>query len=260
MADPAGGRRREPRRLASGWIGWHGVSLEWFMAVTTGASRAAVVLLAQAGTAAHGPTRALGLAALCTWLLDAGSGVYMLSTWIRRGGPRRVRAAGEGLAPWLVFTHFGLASSGLLLWISYLVTQAAAVAWVAITLLVVVIGLGISTVTLWTPFPAARVTAEGSRPGAADPAAGEPARVTAEGSHPDALTDDLLARALTDEALLRRLVDDVVASVPAGPRAPPARPARKPPREHLAALIPAGHGIAALATVLLAVLTAVTAL
>jgi hypothetical protein len=236
------------------------------MAVTMGAARPAVVLLAQTGTAAHGPARALGLAALCTWLLDAGSGGYMLATWIRRGGPRQVRAAGEGLAPWLVFSHFGLASTGLLLWVSYLVTRVTAVAWVAIMLLVLVIGLGISTVTLWTPFPAARSDAEGGHPGAADPAAGEAGRPegshlagTAEPSIAGALTDDVLARALTDEALLRRLIDDVVASVPADPQAAPARPARKPLGQ-IAALIPAGHGIAALATVLLAVLTAVTAL
>jgi hypothetical protein len=235
------------------------------MAVTMAAVRAEVAVLAQTSTGTHGPARALGLAALCTWVLDAGSGGYMLTTWIRSGGVHRVRAAGEGLAPWLVFSHFGLASGGLLLWVSYLLTRVTALAWVAVSLLVLVIGLGVSTVTLWTPFPSGRAAVARSRWGVADPAA-EPAGP--EGSEvagpagtslTGALTDDMLARALTDEALLHRLVDDVVASVPAGPQAPAARPARKP-REHVAALIPAGHGIAALATVLLAVLTAVAAL
>jgi hypothetical protein len=237
------------------------------MAVTAGAAGLASVLLSQQPGLANAPTRTLGLAALITWLLDAGSGGYMLTTWIRRGGPQQVRAAGEGIAPYLVFSHFGLASSGLLLWISYLVSQVTALAWVAVSLLVLVIGLGISTVTLWTPFPAARATRTGDSPGAADPAAGEPAwpegsgqAGPAEHSLTGALTDDMLARALTDEALLQRLIEDVVASVPdGGSQALPARPARKP-REHLAALIPAGHGIAALATLILAVLAAVTAL
>lgn len=37
---------------------------------------------------AGAPGRALGVAALITWVLDAGSGGYMIGTWIRRGGPR----------------------------------------------------------------------------------------------------------------------------------------------------------------------------
>lgn len=230
------------------------------MAIIAGAARGAGVLLArqalQAQAAAHGAggahgARVLGFVALITWLLDAGSGLYMLSTWIRSGGLRQMRSAGEKLAPVLVFSHFGLASAGLLLWISYLVTRNTALAWLAITLLTLVIGLGISTVTLWTPFPA-RGAGSGAGPGPSS--AGGPARSPAS----VALTDETLARALTDDALLHRLVDEVIASVPAG-ASRPAKPARKP-GEHFAALIPAGHGLAALATVLLAVLAAVAAL
>jgi hypothetical protein len=218
------------------------------MAVALGAVQAGRALLTQPAVTSHATARTLGFVALITWLLDAGSGGYMLTTWIRRGGLRRVRAAGEGLAPVLVFSHFGLASGGLLLWISYLVSQVTALAWVAVTLLVLVIGLGISTVTLWTPFPSVRAEDQPS----------PPAGSLAELSFTGALTDDTLTRALTDDALLQRLVEEVVASVPADP-ARPAKPARKP-REHIAALIPAGHGIAALATFVLAVLAAVAAL
>jgi hypothetical protein len=218
------------------------------MAVALRAVQAGRALLAQPTVTSHATARTLGFVALITWLLDAGSGGYMLTTWIRGGGLRRVRAAGEGLAPVLVFSHFGLASGGLLLWISYLVSQVTALAWVAVTLLVLVIGLGISTVTLWTPFPSVR---------AEDPPS-PPAGSLAELSFTGALTDETLARALTDDALLQRLVEEVVASVPADP-ARAAKPATKP-REHIAALIPAGHGIAALATVVLAVLAAVAAL
>jgi hypothetical protein len=221
------------------------------MAVALSAAQAGRALLAQPAMTSHPAARTLGFVALITWLLDAGSGGYMLTTWIRRGGLGRVRAAGEGLAPVLVFSHFGLASGGLLLWISYLVTGVTALAWVAVTLLVLVIGLGISTVTLWTPFPSAPAEDPASLPG--ERLAG-PGELSLTG----ALTDDTLARALTDDALLQRLIEEVVASVPADPTRP-AKPARKP-RQHIAALIPAGHGIAALATVVLAVLAAVAAL
>jgi hypothetical protein len=227
-------------------------------------------VVAHPGPGAGSPVRALGVAALITWLLDAGSGGYMLVTWVRRGGPRALIAAGDRLAPSLVFGHFGLASTGLLLWACYVITLAPALAWVAVTLLIVVIGLGISTVTLWTPFPAHGATADDDPRTGADAGGG-----TGQGGvHPPAglagnsltgrLTDDVLARALTDDALLRRLVDDVIASVPAGsePGTAGTRAAtRKPrqPRPQVLALIPAGHGVAAMATVLLAVLTAVIA-
>ena len=200
-------------------------------------------------------SRPLGIAALSTWLVDAVSGIYMLGTWIARGGLRRQRTA-DRLAPRVVFTHFGIASTGLLVWASYLVTGWVSLAWVAVGLLMLVIGLGISTVTLWTPFPAHRAeAAAGPAPAAGDPAVGDPAvgalAAPAEEAFAGRLTDEMLNRALTDEVLLSQLVDDVVAGVHAAP--PWAAQDRK---KHLATVIPAGHGIAAIATFLLAVLTA----
>jgi hypothetical protein len=196
----------------------------------------------------------LGIAALITWLLDAGSGAYMLATWLARGGLHQQRAAGDRLAPRVVFSHFGLASTGLLVWIGYLVSGLVALAWLAVGLLMLVIGLGISTVTVWTPFPARR------HDPLAGPASGDAAlnifTAPAEDAVTGALTDEVLTRALTDEVLLSRLVDDVVAQVPADPSR--ARTARRP-RSYLATLIPAGHGMAAIATFLLAVLSAVSA-
>jgi len=219
------------------------------MTITIGAGVAGA-LLTQSGSAMAAASRALGFAALATWLLDAGSGAYMLATWIVRGGLRRQRAAGDRLGSAVVFAHFGLATIGLLVWASYLATRWAFLGWLAIGLLMVVIGLGISTVTLWTPFPARRA--------ASDPGAGGLAGGALAGPAEDALTlavtDDDLARALTDEVLLARLIDDVVAR---GPDPPVRRGPR--PRAHLATLIPAGHGMAALATILLAALTAVSA-
>jgi hypothetical protein len=67
------------------------------------------------------------------------------------------------------------------------------------------------------------------------------------------LTEEMLARALRDKALTSRLVDDLLASMLAVP--PPARR----PKWRLAPLIPAAHGLTAMATILLAVLAAVAA-
>jgi hypothetical protein len=173
----------------------------------------------------------------------------MLGTWIVRGGLRRQRATGDRLAPAVVFAHFGLATTGLLLWVSYLATRWAFLGWLAIGLLMLVIGLGISTVTLWTPFPAHRA----GGPGTGGHAAGALAEPAGD-ALTFAVTDDDLARALTDEVLLGKLVDDVLARAPREP----ARGAQRP-RGLLMTLIPAGHGVAAMATILLAVLAAVSA-
>ena len=65
------------------------------------------------------------------------------------------------------------------------------------------------------------------------------------------ITDSTLTHALTDAALASRLVEEVLASAAAAPDRPPR------PRGHAAALIPASHGMLALTTFLLAVLSAV---
>jgi hypothetical protein len=219
------------------------------MTVTIAAAAVSAATLVHLGATTAVPARGLAVAALSTWIVDAVSGGYMLATWISRGGLRRQRIS-DRLAPRVVFSHFALASTGLLVWISYLATSWIVLAWLAVGALMLAIGLGISTVTLWTPFPA-HSDAEVAAAAEADAAA---LGTQADGGLPGRLTDEMLARALTDEALLARLVDNVVASVPANPSR-----AERAPRPHLATIVPAGHGLAAIATFLLALLTAASA-
>ena len=96
------------------------------------------------------PGRAgLSLAALTAWLVTVGLGLTMMARWIARG--RRSRRG----AP-LNFAHLGLALTGLLVWISYLTTGAAGLAWAGCGLLLAVASLGITLVFLG---PAAATTA-----------------------------------------------------------------------------------------------------
>jgi hypothetical protein len=95
----------------------------------------------------------MAVAALVTWVVTAGLGIYMLATWARAGGIRSAAAvapagsgpsaptghpAGTRFPPPLVFGHFLLAATGLVLWIVYLVVDSTALAWVAFVILVVV--------------------------------------------------------------------------------------------------------------------------
>lgn len=203
---------------------------------------AAVHLLA--GPGAPGPGhRMLAVVTLISWLLTAGIGAYMLGTWIASGGVGKQRASREGLSPSVVLGHASLATTGLALWAAYTLTRWAPLAWSAVLVLMPAIGLGLSTVTLLTPFPA---------PDSAGRAgAGGQLAAPAEDVLASRITDSTLTRALTDAALASRLVEEVLAgaAAPTPPRT----------RGHATALIPASHGVLALTTFLLAVLAAVGA-
>jgi manganese efflux pump family protein len=211
---------------------------------------------------------ALSLATLLSWIFTASIGAYMLRSLVRHGALHRQRSVRDGLSPRILYGHFSLALSGLVVWAAFLATGWGPLTWVAVALLTPAIGLGICTVTLWTPYPRPLgEPAQAAGPGqAAEPGqaagAGRPSDGRRAGRFtpatfdavPGRVTDATLARALTDEALAARLIDEVIASLPEGT---PRRPRK--PRVYPAAVIPFGHGLAALATFTLAVVTAVGA-
>ena len=162
----------------------------------------------------------LSLAALGAWILAAGSGSYILGAWISHGGIRRLRAGGAGLSPVVIFGHFALAAIGLLVWIIFLATGWAALAWTAVGLLLPVAGLGMAMLTLGL--------------------SGEPARAVPAGVLPAGV---LPAGALPAGAL-------PAGALPAG-RAPAAR--------HTSLLVVLGHGLLAAGTILLVLLAALGA-
>lgn len=178
-------------------------------------------------------------ATFISWLLTASLGAYMLRTWLARGGLRRERARPGGLPPQLIFGHASLAVFGLLVWASYLATGTRALAWTAVGVLMVTVGLGVSTVTLWTPYPA-RKPGERRVPARWD----EPAMVV-----PDtpAGADGLpgpLDPVITDEMIARLL------------EVPLTSARRRPISVNPAVLVPVAHGFAAIGTFVLAVVTA----
>jgi len=196
----------------------------------------------------------MAFAALVSWLLAGAAGIYMFGTWLSSGGLGHQRARSDGLPPAVIFTHLGFGALGFLAWVSYLVTGWDWLAWTGVGLLMPGIGLGICTVTLWAPYPTppgrdAPVTEEAG-PGGAGPVGGMLA-APAEDAIGDRVTDEALATALSNEALTGQLINDMLASLPAQ------QPRARASRRHLAPLIPAGHGLAAVATFVLAVLSAI---
>jgi hypothetical protein len=92
----------------------------------------------------------MSIAALITWIITAGFGLFMLIRWATRGGVRKVEGAGTHFLPARVFTHMGLAVAGLIVWIIYLATDNTLLAWIAFADLVLIAVLGGLLVRVWT--------------------------------------------------------------------------------------------------------------
>lgn len=209
-------------------------------------------LVAAGGHANGGPGgRGLAVAALISWLLAEGLGASMFSSWLASGGARQQvgEARQDSVPPALILGHAGLAFAGFVSWVSFLLTGTPALAWLAIGFLAPAIGLGISTVTVWTPFPA-RHSDSGQQSSA-------PPRLDGgRGSTPTILvSNEMLDQVLENEALTGKLVDDLVERMLTGTASPP--PVSR--SWQLAPVIPILHGILAIATFLLAMLAAIAA-
>jgi hypothetical protein len=191
-------------------------------------------------------------ATLICWLVTASLGAFMLRTWLARGGLDRERAKEGGLPPQLIFGHAAAALTGLLIWAAFLASGARPLAWAAVGLLMVAVGLGLCTVTLWTPYPARkpgerRAAVPGRAPRPAAPGEAPAARETAD----QAPAQDAPG---PDRQPEFTVTDEMIARLMANP-APARRPG--PIRPNPAVLVPIAHGFAAIGTFLLAVLSAI---
>src|SRR5260370_42472958 len=100
--------------------------------------------------------RGFDIAVLMSWLVTEALGCIMLRGWLARGGSlgfRRRPGQAEGMALPVLAGHVGLNLAGLLFWILFLLSGAKVLAWLALGFLAPAVGLGISTVTIWTPYP-----------------------------------------------------------------------------------------------------------
>lgn len=96
----------------------------------------------------------MAVTALVLWVLTALGGASMAARWLTAGGAQRTLPAPEApgavaaaasrtrLTPALVFGHAALAGTGLVVWVAYVVSGAGPLAWLALALLLVVIGAG----------------------------------------------------------------------------------------------------------------------
>jgi hypothetical protein len=217
----------------------------------------------------------MAVAALVAWVLTACIGVYMLRTWVARGGLRRQRATGVGVPPAVVFGHASAALTGLAIWAGFVKTNWEPLAWLGVVLITAAIALGVCTVTLWTPYPVlvpvqedpgrqvpARgvpggwVPPKGGPGGWVPPKGGPGGWVPPEGGEEEeAGGSGPSGSGVSPGAGVPRedlVTDEMIASLLADPF-----PARRRSRLRLLPVIPVVHGFGALTTFMLAVLAAI---
>lgn len=170
----------------------------------------------------------MGIAALIVWIIAAAGGFVLLGTWIAKSGQR---PGASNFPPGVIFSHFGLAAAGLVLWIIYLVTSVRALAWIALAAVVVIALLGFTMFVRWIPTCRARMGRPAAR--GAHPAHGARPEPTADGASRGAGAGTAVAAAPSTSIAVTDLAEG-----------------------HFPVPVVVGHGLLAVATLVLVLLTA----
>jgi hypothetical protein len=198
----------------------------------------------------------LAAGALVCWLLAESLGALMLTRWVSSGAARLRKTRPDGMSLPVLASHAGLNLTGMLCWVAFLLSKAPIAAWLALAFMIPAIGLGISTVSIWTPYPVRRAQLEAPPSPGAGPERPAP---MGPGGQVDwrhaAIPDEVLARAMEDEAFASKLAEDLLIRN----LAYEARTTERTVRLDVRAAIPLAHGVLAIATFLLATLAAISA-
>ncbi|MCW2906269.1 MAG: hypothetical protein JWL68_1058 [Actinomycetia bacterium] len=113
----------------------------------------------------------MSLAALFTWIITAGGGLYLLTIWLIEYDREFQSAAATRLPVPVISAHALLAVAGLVVWGGYLITDTPRLAYAAAVTLLVVATLGVTMAARWIRVYRAHDTAavRGARAGIAVP-------------------------------------------------------------------------------------------
>jgi hypothetical protein len=105
------------------------------------------------------------LVALISWMMTVCAGLYLLAIWLIEYDISAPGGAVSRLPRTLISGHGVLASSGLLVWIGYLIVDRDMLAWIALATLGTVILLGLTMLGRWITVRRAIGAALRARPG-----------------------------------------------------------------------------------------------
>jgi hypothetical protein len=89
------------------------------------------------------------LVALITWIMTVCAGLYLLAIWLIEYDIGAPGGAVSKLPRTVVSGHVLLATSGLLLWIGYVILDRDMLAWIALGALLAVVLLGLTMLGRW---------------------------------------------------------------------------------------------------------------
>ncbi len=89
------------------------------------------------------------IAALLTWVMTAAGGLYLLTIWLIEYDREFQSVAATRLPVPVISSHALLAVTGLVLWAIYLITDVPGLDWVVAAILGVVVILGLTMAARW---------------------------------------------------------------------------------------------------------------
>src|SRR5215472_14734035 len=89
--------------------------------------------------------------ALIVWFITALWGLYMLAVWLIENDATRPGNSASRLPLPVILAHVTFAVSGLVVWVAYLLLDRPALAWTAVGILVAIALLGLTMFARWIP-------------------------------------------------------------------------------------------------------------
>ena len=106
----------------------------------------------------------MALVALITWIMTVCAGLYLLAVWLIEYDIGAPGGAVSRLPRTVISGHALLASSGLVAWIGYVITDREVLAWIALAALLAVVLLGLTMLGRWITVRRAIAAALRARP------------------------------------------------------------------------------------------------
>ena len=89
--------------------------------------------------------------ALIVWFVTALWGLYMLAVWLIENDATRQGNAASRLPLPVILAHVTFAVTGLVVWVVYLLVDRPVLAWIAVGILVAIALLGLTMFARWIP-------------------------------------------------------------------------------------------------------------
>ena len=93
----------------------------------------------------------MGFATVITWFATVLMGLFMLAVWLIENDVTSHGVARSRLPVPIIFTHLGLAATGLSVWVAFLIFNRKSLAWTAVGILVAIAVLGATMFLRWIP-------------------------------------------------------------------------------------------------------------